>query len=83
MKFYFIIFRTIHNNFNFLVCVIHAGGNALSKIFSADQPKSHGPPVGVAVHTIHVHGYSRSAVRLRDSGSMFLAPFMLYPYLPR
>lgn len=59
------------------------GGNALPKIFSAYQPKPHGPFVGAALHTVYVYGHSSSPFRLRDSGSMFLVTFVLYTYLPR
>lgn len=59
------------------------GGNALPKIFPANQSKSHGPLVGAALYTIHVYGNSSCPFQLRDSGSMFLAPFVLYTYLPR
>lgn len=60
-----------------------AGGNALPKIFSANQPKPHGPFVGAAMYTVYVYGHSSCAFRLRDSGSMFLATVVLYTYLPR
>lgn len=63
--------------------LLHAGGNALSKIFLANQPKSHGPFVDTALYTFYMYGRIRSPFRLRDSGAMFLASFMLYTNLLR
>lgn len=78
-----VIFGVIIPFYKTLLAIVFTGGNAISKIFSADQPKPHGSFVSTSLYTVHMYGHSRAPLRLRDSGSMFLVTFMLYTYLPR